>query len=375
MSEDAGERRASESQVRTLENRVHELQGSEAQFRRAFYLAPTTMSLSTAKDGRLIHVNDAWVRLTGYSREEALGRRALDLGFFETRKEYDRVQRHIKSTEGSLRPVECRLRVRDGRRVVGLLSADEFEVDGTALRLVSISDITDLRQTQEALAMAAREILTAQDHERHRIATELHDNVGQRFALLQLELERIRREIPDPSDAVLTHIETLSTHVADTATELQNLSHELYSAALRHLPLEQALAGLCASFRERLTVDVKFTSSDVPRTVGQDISHCLYRVLQEALNNAAKHSGAHLIEVDLRRVSSALQLIVRDFGTGFVPTGSSASGIGLLTMRERVGLIHGTLQLSSSPQSGTEIDVRVPLRPSDLLDDSTHDMP
>jgi PAS domain S-box-containing protein len=334
---------------------------SEEKFHRAFHLVPTTMSLSTAEEGRLIDVNDNWVRLTGYSREEAIGHTPVELGLFADPEEARRLNAQIAAERQTLRNAEVRIRARDGGIVIALISADEFEVDGVALRIVVSSDITELRRAQEDLSKQTRELLRAQENERRRIAMDLHDNVGQRFALLQFELERIRRAIPDPASEALERLMNVSNQVADTAAELQGLSHELYSPGLELSNLDDALGGLCATLRQRLNVDIQFVSHGAQKEVPSEVALCLFRVLQEALTNAAKHSGTDHIDVTLIREDQALQLRVKDFGSGFDPAAATTPGIGLLTMRERVTMVHGTLDLSSAPRAGTEINVRIPL--------------
>jgi signal transduction histidine kinase len=129
------------------------------------------------------------------------------------------------------------------------------------------------------------------------------------------------------------------------------------------LGLSDALKSLCTQLQRHLAIEIRFTSHGITRQVPADVSLCLFRVLQEALINAAKHADTRRIVVELRGARRLLRLRIRDFGTGF-SIGSATEGLGLVSMRERVALIGGTFSIVSTPGSGTEINVHIPLDPS-----------
>src|SRR5262249_45478681 len=156
---------------------------------------------------------------------------------------------------------------RDGRLVIWSVSAEDFDVDGHAMRVVVAADVTALRRSEEERTRVVRELIGAQERERHRIARDLHDDLGQRFAVMLMELAPIRRDAPAGSSSVGARIDDLSRQLADTAIDLRRLSHELYSPKLTLLDAEHALEGLCADVRRQLSVDVDFKSHDVPRPV------------------------------------------------------------------------------------------------------------
>ena len=140
------------------------------------------------------------------------------------------------------------------------------------------------------------------------------------------------------------------------------LSHRVHSSGLETFGLVAAIRGFCQELAEQRDVQIDFTESGVPDTLPQAVSLCLFRVLQEGLNNAVKHSGARQFEARLERVSDELHLTIRDRGVGFDPgIAMYNEGIGLISMRERVNLVKGTMSLTSKPQGGTEITGCVPV--------------
>jgi signal transduction histidine kinase len=144
------------------------------------------------------------------------------------------------------------------------------------------------------------------------------------------------------------------------------LSHELHSSRLQYLSLESALRGLCEECSQQHKVTVEFTSQDLPAAVSADISLCFFRILQEALQNATKHSGAREFRVQLWGSFNQIHLMVSDSGAGF-DTGQAKAGrgLGLISMEERVKLLKGTLTIESQLQRGTRVHACVPLKSED----------
>jgi len=200
-----------------------------------------------------------------------------------------------------------------------------------------------------------RKLIEAQEQERSRIARELHDDICQRLALLAFDIAAGAR----PGDA---EAGTLQRKISDIAKDVQALSHNLHSAKLDLLGLAGACSRFCQEFAEQHKVAVRLDTHDVPRQVLSDISLCVYRILQEALANAAKHSGVREFDVRLWATREDVNLTVTDRGTGFdVAAAKVAPGIGLVSMQERVKLVSGELSIESTPNRGTMIHGRVPL--------------
>ena len=244
-------------------------------------------------------------------------------------------------------------------------SRGEAQRDNTG-RIVRLrgtaQDITDRKQTEKELSGVSGRLLEAQEQERSRIARDLHDDISQRLALLVNDMGGVENDLPDSAAEARRRIHEIGERASEICSDIQDISHELHSSKLQYLGIAAAAKIFCREFSEHEKIVVDFHSIDVPPTVPPDISLCLFRVLQEALHNAAKHSGAPHIEVSLQGVSGEIQLAVRDSGKGFDPEGLvKSNGLGLISIRERVGLVGGTFSILSRPHAGTEISVRIPI--------------
>jgi len=225
----------------------------------------------------------------------------------------------------------------------------------------SCVDVTDRKKGEEALSRVSGRLIEAQEQERHRIARELHDDINQRLALLANGLQFLD-DIPAASPELHNRVKQLLTQTWELSSDVHALSHELHSSKLESLGILAALRSFCRELAEQQRVTIDFEHSDVPDSVPAEVSLCLFRVLQEGLRNAVKYSGEQHFEVRLRGTSGNLELTIRDFGVGFdVEKASSHGGLGLISMRERVTLVRGTISITSSPSGGTEIRVVVPV--------------
>ena len=250
-----------------------------------------------------------------------------------------------------------------GRRWVTARGEAMRDADGriTGLR-GTVQDITARKRAEEMLSNQSRRLLEAQEAERARIARELHDDIGQRLALLSMALQQLQQSA-DSASELHRSIAALSRQTVDIATDVQALSHELHSYKLQLLGVVPAIRDFCSEVSARHKVEVDFTHQDVPETVRPDIALCLFRVLQEALQNAVRHSAAARFAVSLESTPKVLTLTVRDGGCGFNPESVPRDrGLGLTSMRERLKLVAGELVIDSKPDSGTTVVARVPLQ-------------
>ena len=224
-----------------------------------------------------------------------------------------------------------------------------------------IRDITQHKQAEEALSSVSRRLIDAQEQERRRIARELHDDIGQRLALLTLNLTTLtdRNGTSSPSQ---DQASDLQRQASEIAADVQALSHRLHSSRMELLGITAAMSQLCAEFAEQQKAEVNFATHDLPDHPPADVSLCLFRVLQEALHNGVKHSGVRHFDVRLWGSYGAIHLVVKDGGKGFDVEGArTGHGIGLVTMEERIKLVNGDISIQSEPHGGTTIHARVPL--------------
>jgi PAS domain S-box-containing protein len=242
-------------------------------------------------------------------------------------------------------------------------SRAHFDGQGRLVRIVGmVADITERKRAEEALSNARLKLIEAQEQERSRIARELHDDISQRLALLTVELDQLQHSPADLPDEVRGRLNELREEAAEIAADIQSLSHELHSAKLEYLGITDAMKSFCRGFAEKQGVEVDFKTYDIPGLLSPGISLCLFRVLQEALHNSAKHSGAGKIEVRLWGTPNDIYLTVRDSGSGFDRAAVREShGLGLISMEERLKLVNGTFSIDSQPNLGTTIQARVPI--------------
>ncbi len=255
---------------------------------------------------------------------------------------------------------EYRLRRTDGAyRWMLDVASPRVNGDGSFAGFVgSAIDTTDQKLAQRALERVSGQLIEAQEKERRRIARELHDNICQRLGLLSLEIEQANWN----SNGVRKNLEDIRNHCADIADEVQAISHQLHSSKLDYLGMAAALKGFCEEFSKQHHVEVEFTEQDVPENLPRDISLSLFRVTQEALHNAVKHSGTGRFAVEVRGSAGEVQLEVRDRGKGFdVEEAKQNRGLGLVSMQERVNLVGGRFSIESNPREGTMIKAIVPL--------------
>jgi signal transduction histidine kinase len=220
-----------------------------------------------------------------------------------------------------------------------------------------IVNVTERKRAEEALSGMTRKLVEAQEQERARIARELHDDINQRLAIVAIELEQLR----DTPSEVRSRSQELRKQIIEISNDVQAVSHDLHSSQLEYLGVVAGMKSWCKEFGERQGMEID-CRHDVQSIVPVEVGLCLFRVLQEALHNAAKHSGVKRIEAQLYEESGEIHLIVSDSGRGFdVEAVKQGKGLGLTSMRERVRLANGKITIDSRPMGGTTIHVRVPL--------------
>jgi len=234
--------------------------------------------------------------------------------------------------------------------------------DGKPLEDVIARIALERHRAESALQSLTGKLLEAQEEERRRIARELHDGLNQRLAMLAVELGMLARQVrvkdKDLSDSIMK-LRELTEGLSD---DVRLLTHQLHPAALEHLGLVSALRGYCAEKSKHEGINVQFTVGHEPRQIPGEVAICLYRIVQEALGNIVKHSGAREAQVHLTRDPDCIRLSIVDSGSGFIPgQARRRDGLGLVSIKERVQIVSGKLTVQSAPGKGTKIEVLVPV--------------
>lgn len=220
-----------------------------------------------------------------------------------------------------------------------------------------------LEHQREELRSLAAQLITVQEEERRRVSRELHDDLNQRLAMLAVEVEALAQNIP-PSPELLVHqLRALQKKVAEVSDEVRRLAYQLHPSILDHLGLAVALRSYAEDMSRRGEVRVAFTHGPLPPCIPQDIASCLYRVAQESLRNVVRHAQADRVAIKLATAGRDLTLSIKDNGKGFDPAERQEGrwGLGIVSMRERIRLVNGTLAVESRPGQGVRIVARVPL--------------
>jgi len=182
------------------------------------------------------------------------------------------------------------------------------------------------------------------------------------MAFLAISLDQMRNSPPGSVPEIRSRTEALFRKTEEISRSLQALSHKLHSSKLEYFGLLNAVESFCHEFSAQHKVEINFSHEHVPNSVPPEISLCLFRVMQASLTNALKHSGVKGFKVRLHGTTYGIHLTVRDDGVGFDPDKAlSSDGIGIISMRERVRFVNGTIAIESKPNGGTTIAVDVPL--------------
>jgi PAS domain S-box-containing protein len=319
--------------------------------------------LSTSLDGTILSWNAAAQRIFGFTAAEAIGQPVAMLIPPDRWAEDHAIVQQLQAGK-RIEPHETKRLTKSGQTIdvavtISALQGANGELIGAA-RIAR--DITEQKRAEEALSNVSRRLIEAQEQERTRIARELHDDIGQRLSLLSTNLVALTQGafVAPRFDALTSELQRQASEIA---SDIQALSHRLHSSRLELLGLTAAMRRFCEEFAEQQKVTIDFKSRDLPNHLPRDVSLSLFRILQEALHNGAKHSGVERFGVRLWAGGDGIHLVVRDGGRGFdVKTARTARGIGLVSMEERMKLVGGELVVESQPEHGTTIHARVPFR-------------
>ena len=254
------------------------------------------------------------------------------------------------------------LRVRALKRRQALLEQNQALLEQHQELLERDKELLEQHQTE--IRALNEQMIQAQEAERMRIAGELHDGVLQQITSLTLRLAKVRNQVPADSEAK-TAVTGLQQQLIKVGTDIRHLSHELHPAVLQEAGLPTALTSYCEEFSKVRGLQVSCDTDGSVEELSPGSALCIYRIAQEALGNAAKHSAAKKVEVRLTRSNGRVSLFVSDDGVGCAPDRiGKTGGLGLINMRERVLQLDGTFEFDSEPGHGTTVRVTVPFRPA-----------
>ncbi|NGZ96616.1 MAG: hypothetical protein CV089_10915 [Nitrospira sp. WS110] len=361
LEQEAQQRARAESKIRGL----------------AAIVESSTDPIMNIKDGVLVAWNPAAEQIFGYSAEEILGQ---PINLLVPAHRAGEVEATVaRAMKGELiQELITERKRKDGSLVpVSLTIFPVKTLDGQIIGCSAIvRDITERKKTEEALQQKQRELeryharlqdlstklLRAQDQERQRIARELHDDMTQRLAALAVDVGMLE-PLCRPKMALLPHLRAVQEAAGQLADDIHSFAYRLHPPQLEHMGLEAAIHDHIDEFRRRSELPTQFKLRAVPQVIPIDIATCLYRVMQESLQNILKHAEASKIVVRLLGTCSGVGICIQDDGKGFVQesAGVPARGLGLPSLEERVRLLNGKFRIQTGPGCGTEVHAWIPL--------------
>ncbi|HEY6308784.1 MAG TPA: PAS domain-containing protein [Candidatus Angelobacter sp.] len=334
---------------------------SEGRFALMADSAPMLLWMS-GTDKLCNYFNKGWLAFTGRTMEQELGDGWTEGVHPEDREGcFSSYAQAFDARQGF--KLEYRLRRHDGEyRWIMDSGVPRYSPDGSFCGYIgSCIDITDLKLSQQEMEELSGRLIHAQEEERKRVARELHDNFGQKLVVLSMELaQHLSR--PENPPQIEAWLRDLSEKLKEISRAMNVTAHQLHSSHLEVLGLVSAVQGLCLEFSRQYGIEASFSHSGMPFRVPSEVALCLFRVVQEGLQNIAKHSGALSCRVEITGSSEGIHLSISDSGIGFDSARLKLKpGLGFVSMRERLRLVGGQITVESQPNRGTRLDIRVPV--------------
>jgi PAS domain S-box-containing protein len=338
---------------------------SEEKFSKAFRCSPTILWISTLQEGRVLEVNEAFERHSGYTRDEIVGHTKLELGLWFDLRERETLT-DIVRRQGNARDQEVRFRTKSGQVVVILLSVESVELHGQQCLLTVGQDITERKRAEEELRHLSGQLLRLQDEERRRIARDLHDSTGQDLVALATMLGQLRASIPSREQKSRKLLSECKALADQCIREVRTLSYLLHPPILDEAGLADAIRDYVKGFTKRSGIQVELELSPRLGRMTRDVELALFRVVQESLTNIHRHSGSPQAKIRID-CNSNLTLEISDLGLGASASATGGKeehrldvGVGIPSMQERVKLIGGRLHVDFGAD-GTTVHVTIPL--------------
>jgi PAS domain S-box-containing protein len=337
---------------------------SEEKFSKAFVASPFALVISTMEEGRLIEVNDSFVRIMGFTREESIGRTSFELGLWTAEADRDEIIKEIQD-RGRVQSKEMVFQAKGGQHLVVNYSAEVIQLGGRGCLLSVCEDITKRKRADEELRRLSRQLLRLQDEERRKIARDLHDTTGQDLVALATNLSQLHETIPSSCRKGRKIAAQCQAVAERSLREVRTLSYILHPPMLDEAGLEDAIRHFAEGFGERTGIEVQLDVSPNFGRLPQEVELGLFRVVQESLINIQRHSGSYTAQIQLERNSDQVSLRIGDTGRGISASKQRQSGahplplgVGIPSMEERVKQVGGKLQIESG-NHGTLVAVTV----------------
>lgn len=327
------------------------------------YMENALTGICITRDEKILSCNRRFTEIFGFSREELHGMQVSHLIHSDSQRP---TREDSREADGASPPVrEVNGLTKDGRIIITRQTVSELQYEDRRLVILHVMDITDQKAIEDTLRDSERErhllsqqVLETLEIERRRVASELHDGIGQILSSIKFGLENTFREVSDNRSTALTKLAGTVSSIRAAIEEVRRISMDLRPAMLDDLGIEPTIEWLCREYQVahpsiRITKRIDLRQVDV----GDTLTVSIFRILQEALNNIAKHAHATRVYVSLKAGVGELALSIEDNGRGFIAdkAGETGNGFGLYSMKERARLSGGRLRIDSVAGAGTRI--------------------
>ncbi len=331
---------------------------SENRFRTLADCAPVVVWM-TDTENRCTYISKYWREFTGRDPEQDLGFTWVEALHPDDR---DQAARDLIEASKSLQPCRGEYRVKRADGEYGWLfdfGVPHFRADGSyAGHIGTCMDVTEHKNQENAGRKVQDNLMLGQEAERKRLSRELHDDIGQRIAMLVVALSETSDLVPSAASFLKERLQEVRRDVEVLASDIRRLSHNLHPATVTQLGLVPSLRQLCREFSEQMRIPVEFVGGNLP-PMPEEVAVALFRVSQECLANIAKHSKSSDARVSLMNESGEVRLTITDRGVGFDMTRLKENpGLGLISIQERARMIGASIQIRSTPSIGTRVELR-----------------
>jgi PAS domain S-box-containing protein len=345
-----------------LERANRDLRIARDHFQKAFHASPVASCVHRQEDGQIIDINEEFAHFFGYARAEMLGRTTAELDFLVDPAEGAHLAEAMK---GGIRDVETSVRTRAGEIRTILLAMEPIELGGVPCALTMFTDITQRKQAEEAVRQLSSALTLAEQRERRRLASILHDDLQQVLFGAELQLAILRHGIGDDRPTLIDQTETVRMLLKQGIELTRTIALDLSPPILRASGLTEALTWLADHVEEVHGLSVGVEAESDLDLAGEEQRILAVQLVRELLFNVVKHAGVDRARVLARRDADRVVITVEDDGQGFdvnefLNNRARRNSLGLFSVEERLLLVGGTLAIDSVLGKGTRIEIALP---------------
>jgi len=343
------------------------LRETETRFSTIFRNNPIANGISRMDNGHFVDVNDAFLDMFGFSRDEIIGHSSLELAMWPRPEDRDQMIRQIKE-HGRVQQLESEFRHKSGRIGYLLISAEIIDLHGQKYLMGMLTDITERKRIEahlvelnEKLRNLSEHLQTVQEQERLSIARDIHDEIGQQLTALKLDISWVENRLEEAGGELAERLEGMDSSIDLLITRVQQIAADLRPPLLDNLGLAAAIGWQVSEFTRRSGIECILMLNENAGPADLQTATSIVRIVQEALTNVIRHAGATEVAISLCKTNGGLLLEISDNGRGVSEKEIAAKdSYGLIGMQERARLCGGEMVINGSPGAGTRLRLTIP---------------